>query len=125
MPLQIPGYMVWAAALYAVVGSLIIQKVGHPLVSINYQAQKVEADFRFGLIRLRENAEQIAFYNGMDTEKTNAHSLFGRIRDNWWQVMKYTKRLTFVLSFYGQIAIIFPLWSPRRATSPARSRSAC
>ncbi|AXF09298.1 ABC transporter ATP-binding protein [Paraburkholderia graminis] len=109
VPLQIPGYMVWAAALYAVVGSLVIQKVGHPLVPINYQAQKVEADFRFGLIRLRENAEQIAFYNGMDTEKTNAHSLFGRIRDNWWQVMKYTKRLTFVLSFYGQIAIIFPL----------------
>ncbi|WNC90075.1 ABC transporter ATP-binding protein/permease [Paraburkholderia sp. FT54] len=109
MPIEIPGYMVWAAALYAVVGSLIIQKVGHPLVPINYQAQKVEADFRFGLIRLRENAEQIAFYNGMDTEKKNAHSLFGRIRDNWWQVMKYTKRLTFVLSFYGQIAIIFPL----------------
>jgi putative ATP-binding cassette transporter len=109
MPLQIPGYMVWAAALYAVVGSLVIQKVGHPLVSINYQAQKVEADFRFGLIRLRENAEQIAFYNGMDTEQTNARTLFGRIRDNWWQVMKYTKRLTFVLSFYGQIAIIFPL----------------
>ena len=109
VPLHIPGYMVWAAALYAVVGSLVIQKVGHPLVPINYQAQKVEADFRFGLIRLRENAEQIAFYNGMDTEKKNAHSLFGRIRDNWWQVMKYTKRLTFVLSFYGQIAIIFPL----------------
>ncbi|MDI7065405.1 SbmA/BacA-like family transporter, partial [Klebsiella pneumoniae] len=57
MPIQVPGYMVWAAALYAVVGSLIIQKVGHPLVPINYQAQKVEADFRFGLIRLRENAE--------------------------------------------------------------------
>ncbi|MBB5501004.1 ABC transporter ATP-binding protein/permease [Paraburkholderia sp. MM5384-R2] len=109
MPLQIPGYMVWAAALYAVGGSLVTQKVGHPLVSINYQAQKVEADFRFGLIRLRENAEQIAFYNGMETEKTNARTLFGRIRDNWWQVMKYTKRLTFVLSFYGQIAIIFPI----------------
>ncbi|MFM0073024.1 ABC transporter ATP-binding protein/permease [Paraburkholderia sediminicola] len=109
MPIQIPGYMVWAAALYAVVGSVIIQKVGHPLVSINYQAQKVEADFRFGLIRLRENAEQIAFYNGMETEKKNTHSLFGRIRDNWWQVMKYTKRLTFVTAFYGQIAIIFPL----------------
>ncbi|WP_133651066.1 ABC transporter ATP-binding protein/permease [Paraburkholderia flava] len=109
MPLQIPGYMVWAAALYAVAGSLIIQKVGHPLVSINYQQQRVEADFRFGLIRLRENAEQIAFYDGMATEKSSAQGLFSRIRDNWWAVMKYTKRLTFVLAFYGQIAIIFPL----------------
>ncbi|KWD00319.1 ABC transporter ATP-binding protein [Burkholderia ubonensis] len=107
--IAIPGYMVWAAALYAVVGSLIIQKVGHPLVSINYQQQRVEADFRFGLIRVRENAEQIAFYDGEDTENGNARNLFMRIRDNWWRVMKYTKRLTFVLSFYGQIAIIFPL----------------
>ncbi|RQS05690.1 ABC transporter ATP-binding protein/permease [Burkholderia sp. Bp9002] len=108
-PIAIPGYMVWAAALYAVVGSLIIQKVGHPLVSINYQQQRVEADFRFGLIRVRENAEQIAFYDGETTENGNARNLFMRIRDNWWRVMKYTKRLTFVLSFYGQIAIIFPL----------------
>ena len=108
-PITIPGYMVWAAALYAVFGSLVIQKVGHPLVSINYQQQKVEADFRFGLIRLRENAEQIALYDGMDTERNNAQGLFQHIRDNWWRVMKYTKRLTFVLSFYGQIAIIFPI----------------
>jgi putative ATP-binding cassette transporter len=108
-PVVIPGYMVWAAALYAVFGSFVIQKVGHPLVSINYQQQRVEADFRFGLIRLRENAEQIAFYDGMNTERSNAQGLFMHIRDNWWRVMKYTKRLTFVLSFYGQIAIIFPL----------------
>jgi putative ATP-binding cassette transporter len=108
-PLTIPGYMVWAAALYAVFGSFVIQKVGRPLVSINYQMQRVEADFRFGLIRLRENAEQIAFYDGMDTERSNAQGLFAHIRDNWWRVMKYTKRLTFVTAFYGQIAIIFPL----------------
>ncbi|KXU95869.1 ABC transporter ATP-binding protein [Caballeronia megalochromosomata] len=108
-PITIPGYMVWAAALYAILGSLIIQKVGHPLVSINYQQQKVEADFRFGLIRVRENAEQIAFYDGISTETANAKSIFQRIRDNWWLIMKYTKRMTFVLSFYGQIAIIFPI----------------
>ncbi|MDR5772688.1 MULTISPECIES: ABC transporter ATP-binding protein/permease [unclassified Caballeronia] len=108
-PLVIPGYMVWAAALYAIIGSVIIQKVGHPLVSINYQQQKVEADFRFGLIRVRENAEQIAFYDGIATETANAKTIFQRIRDNWWMIMKYTKRMTFVLSFYGQIAIIFPI----------------
>jgi putative ATP-binding cassette transporter len=115
VPITIPGYMVWAAALYAIVGSLVIQRFGHPLVSINYQQQKVEADFRFGLIRLRENAEQIAFYDGIATETTSAKSIFQRIRDNYWQIMKYTKRMTFVLSIYGQIAIIFPIMvaSPR------------
>lgn len=72
MPLVIPGYMVWVAALYALGGSFLIHKLGHPLVSITYQQQKVEADFRFGLIRVRENAEQIAFYDGEATERGNA-----------------------------------------------------
>jgi len=107
--ITIPGYMVWAAALYAVFGSLVIQRFGHPLVSINYQAQKVEANFRFGLIRIRENAEQIALYDGIATETDSAKGIFQTIRQNYWQIMKYTRRMTFVLSFYGQIAIIFPI----------------
>ncbi|OTP68032.1 ABC transporter ATP-binding protein/permease [Caballeronia sordidicola] len=105
----IPGYMVWAAAGYAVIGSLLMQRFGHPLVSINYQAQKVEANFRFGLIRIRENAEQIAFYDGVATETTTAKGIFQTIRQNYWQIMKYTKRLTFVLAFYSQVANIFPI----------------
>jgi vitamin B12/bleomycin/antimicrobial peptide transport system ATP-binding/permease protein len=108
-PVQIPGYMLWAAIAYAIVGSLLTNKVGHPLVSINYQMQRVEADFRFGLIRLRENAEQIAFYDGMQTEGSNAADLFGRIRENWWRFMRYTKRYSFVVNFYGQIAEIYPI----------------
>ena len=108
-PVQIPGYMLWAAIAYAIVGSLLTNKVGHPLVSINYQLQRVEADFRFGLIRLRENAEQIAFYDGMRVEESTAQDLFGRIRENWWRVMKYTRRYSFVLNFYAQIAEIFPI----------------
>ena len=106
---EIPGYMLWAAIAYAIVGSLLTNKVGHPLVSINYQLQRVEADFRFGLIRLRENAEQVAFYDGMRTEGSNAEDLFGRIRENWWRFMQYTKRYGFVVNFYGQIADIFPI----------------
>jgi len=101
--------MLWAAVAYAIAGSLLTNKVGHPLVSINYQLQRVEADFRFGLIRLRENAEQIAFYDGMGTERANAGGRFGRIRENWWQLMRYTKRYSFVVSFYGQLADIFPI----------------
>jgi vitamin B12/bleomycin/antimicrobial peptide transport system ATP-binding/permease protein len=101
--------MLWAAIIYAIGGSLLTNKVGHPLVSINYQMQRVEADFRFGLIRLRENAEQIAFYDGMRAEASTAQDLFGRIRDNWWRVMKYTRRYSFVLNAYAQIADIFPI----------------
>lgn len=108
-PVEIPGYMLWAAIFYAIAGSVLTNKVAHPLVSINYQMQRVEADFRFGLIRVRENAEQIAFYDGMRAEERIAQDLFGRIRDNWWRVMKYTRRYSFVLNFYAQIADIFPI----------------
>ncbi|KVD76741.1 ABC transporter ATP-binding protein [Burkholderia ubonensis] len=105
----IPGYMVWVAALYALLGSYLMHRAGHPLVSINYQQQKVEADFRFGMIRVRENAEQIAFYDGAAFENANARNIFERVRENWWRLMKYTMRLNFVLNFYSQIANIFPL----------------
>jgi putative ATP-binding cassette transporter len=108
-PVDIPGYMFWAALAYAITGSLLTNKVGHPLVSINYQLQRVEADFRFGLIRIRENAEAIAFQDGMDAEETSANTLFERIRSNWWRFMKYTRRYNFVVNVYGQVADIFPL----------------
>jgi vitamin B12/bleomycin/antimicrobial peptide transport system ATP-binding/permease protein len=94
---------------YAIVGSLLTNKVGHALVSVNYQMQRVEADFRFGLIRVRENAEQIAFYDGMRAEGSNAEDLFGPIRENRWRLMRYTGRYSFVVNFYGQIAEIFPV----------------
>ncbi|MDN7719395.1 ABC transporter ATP-binding protein/permease [Burkholderia gladioli] len=105
----IPGYMVWAAAIYALIGSYVTYKAGHPLVSITYQQQRVEADLRFGLIRIRENAEQIAFYDGMSRERQGALDLFGHIRENWRRVMSITKRMTFVISFYAQLANIFPI----------------
>ncbi|MGI4856624.1 MAG: ABC transporter ATP-binding protein/permease [Janthinobacterium lividum] len=108
-PIHIPGYMVWVALVYAIVGSAIMFKVGRPLVTINYQQQRVEADFRFMLIRLRESAEPIALYNGAATETERVGGAFELIRSNWRMVMKLTKRLTLVNAVYGQIANIFPL----------------
>lgn len=107
--LHIPGYMVWTALLYAIVGTFIMFRAGRPLVTINYQQQRVEADFRFSLVRLRENAEQIALYDGAQTECGHAKTAFSRIRDNWRMIMRLTKRLTLVNSLYAQIAIIFPI----------------
>ncbi|MBN3756481.1 ABC transporter ATP-binding protein/permease [Paraburkholderia sp. Tr-20389] len=108
-PVDIPGYMFWAALAYAITGSFLTNKVGHPLISINYQLQRVEADFRFGLVRVREHAEPIAFQDGMRAEESNANTLFEQIRNNWWRFMRYTRRYSFVVNVYGQIADIFPL----------------
>jgi vitamin B12/bleomycin/antimicrobial peptide transport system ATP-binding/permease protein len=106
--ISIPGYMVWVALIYAAIGSWITHKVNHPLVSINYQQQRVEADFRFSLIRIRENADQIALYQGEAAEEKSLQGVFGHIRDNWRLVMRFTRRLSIVVISYSQLAIVFP-----------------
>ena len=104
----IPGYMVWFAIAYAGIGSLIVGWVGWPLVARNFYQQRFEADFRFGLIRVRENAEAVALYRGEPEEGRHLDSLFDRILENWWGIMRTTKSLNLVSTFYDQFANIFP-----------------
>lgn len=108
-PLTIPGYMVWAAVLYALVASVLTHYIGRPLIGLNFQQERLEADFRFNLVRVRENAEGIALYRGEGPERQGLLDRFERVRLNWWQLMDYTKRLTFFTVGYAQIAIIFPI----------------
>lgn len=105
----IPGYMVWTAVLYAAVGSWITHKVGKPLIGLYFRQEQTEAGFRYGLVRLRENAEGVALYNGEASEKSQLRERFELIRENWSGLVKYMRRLVFVNSGYGQIAIVFPL----------------
>lgn len=105
----IPGYMVWFAGGYAVVGSLITHWIGRPLIGLNFQQEQYEANFRFSLVRLRENSEPVAMYRGEPTEQGGLRARFERIRANWNQLMIYTRRLTFVNAGYAQFAIIFPI----------------
>jgi vitamin B12/bleomycin/antimicrobial peptide transport system ATP-binding/permease protein len=104
----IPGYMVWFALGYAAIGSALVWRVGRPLVPQNFTRQRFEADFRFGLIRIRENAEAVALYRGEAEEKAQLNSRFERIRANWWDIMITTKRLNLASTFYAQFAVIFP-----------------
>src|SRR5262249_53716229 len=75
-PLNIPGYLVWAALIYSVFGTLITQWIGAPLVHLDFQQQQREADFRFNLVRVRENSEQIALLNGDRTERDRLQGRF-------------------------------------------------
>jgi putative ATP-binding cassette transporter len=105
---SIPGYMVWFAIGYAGIGSLLVVFIGKPLVKQNVDQQRFEADFRFGLIRLRENAEPVALYQGEEHARHQLSGQFARIRDNWWAIMKTSKRLNITSTFYAQFAVIFP-----------------
>ncbi|QHI98886.1 ATP-binding cassette domain-containing protein [Xylophilus rhododendri] len=105
----VPGYMVWVALLYAVAGSWITHKVGKPLIGLYFRQEQTEASFRYGLVRLRENAEGVALYHGEGTEKSQLRERFELIRENWHGLVKYMRRLVFVNSGYSQAAIVFPL----------------
>ena len=104
----IPGYLVWAALLYAILGTVLTHLVGWPLVSLSFQQQQFEADFRFNLVRVRENSEQIALLDGERAEEARALGSFTRIVANWRLIMTRTKRLTFLTAGYGQVSTVFP-----------------
>jgi putative ATP-binding cassette transporter len=104
----IQGYMVWVAIVYALAASFLSHYIGRPLIGLNFQQQRLEADFRFNLVRLRENAEGIALYHGEKPEHESLERRFERVRSNWWDLMHYTKRLTYFTAGYTQVALVFP-----------------
>ena len=103
------GYLVWSALLYAVVGTWFTNWIGHPLVRLNFDQQRYEADFRFNLIRFRENTEGVALYHGEAEELRAFSQRFSSIVRNWWSIMRQQKRLTWLTAGYGQAAVIFPI----------------
>ncbi len=107
--ISVPGYMVWVAVLYALGGSLLIHWIGKPLIDINNRVQKVEADFRYGLIRVRENAESIALYGGEPGERAVLRSRFGTLLATTLELIKRQKTVITARVFYAQIAVIFPI----------------
>src|SRR6201996_664467 len=78
--LHIPAYLVWAALLYAGIGTWLTVIIGRPLVPLNYARQRFEADFRFSLVRFRENAESVALYGGEPVELNLFKGTFGRMK---------------------------------------------
>jgi vitamin B12/bleomycin/antimicrobial peptide transport system ATP-binding/permease protein len=105
---MIPGYLVWGALIYAIFGTALTQWIGSPLVNLDFQQQRYEADFRFNLVRVRENSEQIALLQGEGAEQGRLLERFGRVVANWYAIMQRTKRVTAFTSSYSQAAVVFP-----------------
>jgi putative ATP-binding cassette transporter len=104
----IPGFLVWCALVYAVLGTALTHWIGSPLINLNFEQQRFEADFRFNLIRVRENSEQIALLKGESAERGNLLQRFSFVIGNWYAIMSRTKRLTAFTASYSQAAVIFP-----------------
>lgn len=107
--ISIPGYMVWVAILYSLLGSWLAHLIGRPLIRLNFLQQRVEADFRYALVRVRDNVEGIALHGGEADEKRGLTARFRTLMENWWGIMVATKRLTFFTAGFGQVATIFPI----------------
>ena len=106
--LVLPGYMVWVSILYALGGTWLTDWIGRPLVRLNFDKQRYEADFRFSLVRFRENSEGVALYRGEPDEFRGFRALFESVVQNWWGIMRRQKRLTSFTSGYSQGAWIVP-----------------
>jgi putative ATP-binding cassette transporter len=105
----IPGYLVWAALLYAGVATWITTKLGRALVPLNFRKQRFEGDFRFSLVRVRENAESVASYGGEQVEMGVFRERFQSVADNFRQIMKRQMRLGSFTSTFAQLGFVFPL----------------
>ncbi len=113
--IAVPGALLWVAVVYAVVGTVLTHLIGKPLIGLDFNQQRFEADFRFSLVRLRENTEGVALYRGEAAEERSLRGRFVPVIRNWWALMYKQKQLTWFTSFYAQLAIIFPfiVVSPR------------
>jgi vitamin B12/bleomycin/antimicrobial peptide transport system ATP-binding/permease protein len=105
---NIPGYLFWAALIYAIIGTALTHLVGRALTALNFQQQRYEADFRFNLVRVRENSEQIALLDGEPAERDRLLLRFSNVVANWLAIMTRQKKLTFLTAGYSQVSSVFP-----------------
>ena len=103
------GYMFWFSLIYSILGTVGAHLVGRRLIGLNFDQQRYEADFRFNMMRVRENSESVAFYRGEDAENVGFKERFAHVISNYWQLMRQTKLLNFYVNGYAQLAIIVPL----------------
>ena len=107
--IYVPGYMLWVSMIYSIVGTYLAHRAGRRLISLSVNQQHYEADFRFAMMRARENAESIAFYGGEREERRGMDERFALAVKNFWGLMRQTKILNFYSNSYAQLAIIVPL----------------
>lgn len=104
----IHGFMVWAAVVYCLAGSVITHYIGRPQIDLNFRQQRYEADFRHHLVRVREYSEAIALDRGGQVERQQLDLRFGQVLANYLRLIRAQKNLIWFNTFFGQAAIVFP-----------------
>jgi len=107
---SVPGYMVWVALLYCVVGTAITHFIGRPLIGLNFRQQRFEADFRHHLIRVREHSEAIALDRGESVEHTQLDTRFSSVLRNYLSLIRQQKNLVAFTASFAQLSVVFPFF---------------
>jgi len=112
---SVAGYMVFAVFGYTFFASWLTHIIGHPLAKLHTANQNLESDFRYGLVRLRENAETVAFYRGETREAALLDERWGKVVGNFWGIMRRERAISWLAHSHGQFSIILPflLAAPR------------
>jgi vitamin B12/bleomycin/antimicrobial peptide transport system ATP-binding/permease protein len=105
---NIPGFMVWMALLYCLAGSVLTHYIGRPQIKLNFEQQRLEADFRHHMVRVREYSESIALDRGEAVEHRQLDARFDKVLGNYLALIKAQKGLIWFTSFFGQAAVVFP-----------------
>ncbi|OGN59318.1 MAG: hypothetical protein A3F40_04050 [Chlamydiae bacterium RIFCSPHIGHO2_12_FULL_27_8] len=106
--INLPGYLLWIAMLYGILVNFIIVKVGKPLIKLNFEYEKVEANFRFSLARIRYTVEEIAFLKGEKFELKLLKKSFINISSNFYNLLKYKSYLNIAQKAHWSIETIVP-----------------
>jgi putative ATP-binding cassette transporter len=107
----IPGYLVWAALIYAVLGTAMTHWIGRSLIPLDFEQERREADFRFALVRLRENAEAVALLRGETSEKQELLTRFRAIMQNWFRLMARQQWVGLFTGAYRRFSLYFPYFA--------------
>jgi len=107
--IQVPGYLVWCALLYAAVASFLSWRIGRPLIALNAERYAREAELRFALVRVNEDIEGITIYGGEAGERLLLERVFENVLQVTRRIVGALTRLTWVTSGYGWFTIVAPI----------------
>jgi putative ATP-binding cassette transporter len=106
---RIPGYLVWCALVYAISGSWLTWRVGRPLIAINAERYAREAELRFSLVRINENAAAIGLFDGARDERRGLDRPVDTVVEITRRLANALARLTWITSGYGWLGLIVPV----------------
>ena len=107
--LAFPGYLVFAAITFAASGTLIAHWIGWRLVPLNFNQQRYESDFRFGIVRTADHSEQVALMRGEEVERAELGRRFANLVRNWTALVARQTKLIAFTAGYGHLTTLVPI----------------